>query len=292
MTNRIDWQGLIIPRAKELIGSYSYRPTLRQIFYRLVALLLLPNTKSSYKSFSRALTRARERKVIDPLALADRKRESSLGDFGWDSPQGFVEDQKEAFATSWQRYTRPLWTNQQIVPVIWLEKDALFPAVCQIADRYRVKVFESMGYSSCTQLYEAVPELQSVNVLILHLGDYDPSGEDIARSLIERLEKYGAGPLKYISLALTENQAIDYRLPTQMAKKSDPRFKAFVEKHGTDRVVELDALPPEELENIIVKEIESHIDPGPWNKEVERTKIERQVAKKLIDDLAKKLREG
>jgi len=244
LKNRINWQDIIIPRVKELIESYNYRPTLRQIFYRLVSDLFLPNNKKYYKSLSRALTHAREKKIIDPLALADRKRESSQGDFGWNNPEDFVEDRKKAFADSWQFYTRPLWTSQQFIPVIWLEKGALFPAVTQIADKYRVKVFESIGYSSCTQIYEAIPEFQSNNIIVLQLGDYDPSGEDIARSLKERLEKYGAGQPEFITLALTKEQAISYRLPTQMAKKSDPRFKTFVEKHGTDKVVELDALPP------------------------------------------------
>lgn len=290
MKNRIDWQGVIIPKVKNLLQNYDYRPTLRQIFYRLVAALLIPNTQTSYKTLSRVLTLARERGIIDPLALEDRKRESSRGDYGWQSPQGFVEDQKEAFARSWEYFTRPLWTSQQTIPVIWLEKGALFPAVTQIADRYRVKVFESIGYSSCTQIYEAIPEFQSNNIVVLQLGDYDPSGEDIARSLKERLEKYGAGQSDFIPLALTKEQTIAYRLPTQMAKKSDPRFKAFVEKHGTDRVVELDALPPEELEKIIAEKIESHIDPKTWNEDLGRIKKEKKEAKRAIQELAEKLR--
>lgn len=290
MKNRIDWQRVIIPKVKDLLQNYDYRPTLRQIFYRLVAALLIPNTQTSYKTLSRVLTLARERGIIDPLALEDRKRESSRGDYGWQDPQGFVEDQKEAFARSWEYFTRPLWTSQQTIPIIWLEKGALFPAVTQIADRYRVKVFESIGYSSCTQIYEAIPEFQSNNIVVLQLGDYDPSGEDIARSLKERLEKYGAGQPEFIPLALTKEQTIAYRLPTQMAKKSDPRFKAFVEKHGTDRVVELDALPPEELEKTIAEKIESYIDPKTWNEELGRIKKEKKEAKKTIQELAEKLR--
>ncbi|GAI71304.1 unnamed protein product, partial [marine sediment metagenome] len=50
---RIDWKGIIIPKVKELLDSFSYRPTLRQIFYRLVAALLIPNTEVTYKSLSR-----------------------------------------------------------------------------------------------------------------------------------------------------------------------------------------------------------------------------------------------
>ena len=288
---RIDWQGSIIPRAKELIESYDYRPTLRQIFYRLVSDLLLPNTKTYYKSLSRVLTRAREKGTIHPLALADRKRESRGGDYGWEDPKDFIKDRIEEFSEVWEDYTRPLWTSQQIVPVIWLEKDALFPAVLRVADRYRVKVFESIGYSSCTQIFEAVPELRSANVIVLHLGDWDPSGEDIARSEKVRLEKYGARQINFTPLALTEKQAIDYRLPTQMAKKSDPRFKAFVEKYGTDRVVELDALPPPELEKIIATKIESYIDDDIWDEELDRIETEKDECRELIEELAQRLKE-
>jgi len=288
---RIDWQQVIVPRIIELLKSYDYRPTLRQIFYRLVSDLLLPNTKTYYKSLSRVLTRAREKGTIDPLALADRKRESRGGDYGWQDPEDFVKDRIEEFSEVWEDYTRPLWTSQQSVPVIWLEKDALFPAVLRVADRYRVKVFESIGYSSCTQIFEAVPELRSANVIVLHLGDWDPSGEDIARSEKVRLEKYGARQINFAPLALTEKQAIDYRLPTQMAKKSDPRFKAFVEKYGTDRVVELDALPPPELEKIIATKIESYIDDDIWDEELDRIETEKDECRELIEELARRLKE-
>ncbi|GAI79651.1 unnamed protein product, partial [marine sediment metagenome] len=80
---RIDWQGVIIPRVKGIIGSYSYRPTLRQVFYRLVAALFIPNTEVTYKSLSRATVLAREQEIIDPLCFDDRVRTSSGGDYGY-----------------------------------------------------------------------------------------------------------------------------------------------------------------------------------------------------------------
>ena len=41
---RIDWQGVVIPKVQEILGSYSYRPTLRQVYYRLISVPLIPNT--------------------------------------------------------------------------------------------------------------------------------------------------------------------------------------------------------------------------------------------------------
>ena len=291
MKNRIDWQNVIIPQSKEFIKTLTYRPTIRQIFYVLVSRLLIPNTMSCYKRLDRALTLARERRIIDPLAFADRKRFSSQGDYGWQNLEGFVEDQKEAFRESWQFYTRPLWTSQQILPILWIEKGALYPAVVQIADKYRVKVYEARGYSSFTQVYESAKEFEIPNLSVLYLSDFDPSGEDMPRDVKNRLQKYGAGEFTFKKLALTKEQVMRYELPTIPAKKSDPRFKNFVRSHG-DRAVELDALPPEELEKIIAKEIKSYIDSEIWNKELEIIEKQKKKAKKIIEELAKRLEES
>ncbi|GAJ08198.1 unnamed protein product, partial [marine sediment metagenome] len=56
------------------------------------------------------------------------------------------------------QYTRHLWTTQQTMPIIWLEKDALFTPVTEIASRYRVKVYAARGYSSFTAVYEAAQD--------------------------------------------------------------------------------------------------------------------------------------
>ncbi|MBA7587344.1 hypothetical protein ES708_29373 [subsurface metagenome] len=75
---RIDWKGMIIPKVKELLGSFSYRPTLRQIFYRLVAALLIPNTEVTYKSLSRSTVDAREEAHISKKVCLHRGSEKVL----------------------------------------------------------------------------------------------------------------------------------------------------------------------------------------------------------------------
>lgn len=289
MRARIDWQGTIIPRAKEFIESYDYRPSLRQIFYRLVASLLIPNIESAYKRLSRVLVVARERGVINPLALADRIRESHGGDYGWEDPEDFIKDRIEQFSEAWQEYSRPLWSSQQSLPILWVEKDALYPAVVQVADRYRVRVYQGRGYSSFPQVYEAARQFDSDELSVLFLSDFDPSGEDMARDIKDRLSRYGAGEFTVKKVALTREQVTAYHLPPMPAKKADPRFKAFAESHG-NKAVELDALPPEELEKIIVREIESYIDAKTWNKEIERAEGEQKKVKTALRELARKLR--
>jgi len=55
-------------------------------------------------------------------------------------------------------------------------------------------------------------------------------------------------------------------------------------RHG-DTVVELDALPPDELERIITIAIEDLIDEDAWNAEIEKAKQEREEVQHRIEEL-------
>ncbi len=292
---RIDWQCDIIPKVNELLDSFSYRPTLRQIFYRLVAALLIPNTEVTYKSLSRATVSAREVHIIDPgigidpLAFQDRVRTSEGGDYGFDSPNDFIDYMLDQLRDSPDQYTRPMWTTQQTMPIIWLEKDALFTPITTIASRYRVKVYAARGYSSFTSVYEAAQEIDgAMSTKVLQLTDFDPSGEDMVRDLEDRLTRYGAADFGLAKIALTSDQVSTLGLPPMPAKKSDPRYEWFAASYG-DRVVELDAIPPDELERIVSTAIEELIDQDAWNAETEKAKQEKEEAQRRIEELLAQL---
>lgn len=287
---RIDWKGVIIPKVKRLLDSFSYRPTLRQIFYRLVAALLIPNTEVTYKSLSRATVLAREEATIDPLAFQDRVRTSQGGDDGFDGPDEFIEYMLDQFRRSPDQYTRPLWSTQQTMPIIWLEKDALFTPVTTIASRYNVKTYAARGYSSFTAVYEAAQDIieEAIPIKILQFTDFDPSGEDMVRDLEDRLTKYGVTNFELTKIALTADQVSILGLPPMPAKKSDPRYKRFAAGYG-DEVVELDALPPDALERIITTAIEDLIDQNAWNAEMVKAKQEREEVKRRIEEMLNKL---
>ena len=286
---RIDWQGVIVPRVGEIIGSYSYRPTLRQVFYRLVAALLIPNTEVTYKSLSRATVLAREQEIIDPLCFDDRVRTSSGGDYGYSNPDTFVQEQVSELRESPRTYTRLMWESQDVLPIIWLEKDALFTPVNSIAERYRIKTYAARGYSSFTAVYEAAQEIDGYKpVKVLQLTDFDPSGEDMVRDLESRLTRYGATDFEIEKIALTHHQVADLGLPPMPAKTSDPRYDRFAQSYG-DNAVELDALPPDELERIVRDAIASLIDSTTWNAELAKAKEEREGIQRQIDELLENL---
>ncbi|MBA7701708.1 hypothetical protein ES703_110453 [subsurface metagenome] len=77
-------------------------------------------------------------------------------------------------------------------------------------------------------------------------------------------------------------------MPPMPAKKSDPRYDRFAASYG-DQAIELDALPPDELERIVSTAIKDLIDPGAWNSELEKAKQEREEAQRRIEELLDQL---
>ncbi|GAI64770.1 unnamed protein product [marine sediment metagenome] len=286
---RIDWQGVIVPKVKDIIDSYSYRPTLRQVFYRLVAALLIPNTEVTYKSLSRATVLAREQAIINPLAFDDRIRTSSGGDYGYDSPDGFIEAQVDELRQSPGNYTRYMWESQDILPIIWLEKDALFTPISSVADPYRIRTYAARGYSSFTAVYQAAQRIDGYKpVRVLQLTDFDPSGEDMVRDLQTRLQRYGAEDFQIEKIALTQEQVQTLGLPPMPAKTSDPRYDRFAASYG-EEAVELDALPPDQLESIVRDAIVSLIDATAWDAQIAKAKEEQEDIQRQIDELLENL---
>jgi len=286
---RIDWQGAIIPKVSELLDSYSYRPTLRQVFYRLVAALLIPNTETTYKSLSRATVQAREEAIIDPLCFDDRVRSYQGGDHGYESPQDFIDTLLEEFRDAHEGYTKHMWDNQETTPIIWLEKDALFTPVSSIADRFRVRTYAARGYSSFTAVYEAAKEIQDFNACtVLQLTDFDPSGEDMVRDLERRLTRYGAEDFNLVKIALTQDQVQTLGLPPMPAKTADPRYERFYASYGSE-AVELDALPPDELERIVRDAIWKLIDQDHWTQDTQRIDTEKEEVRDRITELLEKI---
>ena len=109
----------------KILGQYTMKLTLRQIYYRLVADFGLPNKRSSYNQLSRHLVKARENGVIDETRIEDRTRSFLGGEKGFDGPDHFIEALKTYIANFHEQYDINLWEDQDTFIVIWIEKDAL-----------------------------------------------------------------------------------------------------------------------------------------------------------------------
>jgi hypothetical protein len=160
-------------------------------------------------------------------------------------------------------YRREVWSTQPSYLEVWLEKDALSGIFQDELDRCGVTLNVGRGYDGWDSIHHAAERyrwhrVRDRPVTILYFGDFDPSGEDMVRSLGERLAFFQCRP-EIVKCALLPEDITRYQLPPDFTKQTDTRRAAFVAKYG-DVAVELDALPVEVLRVRLVEAVEGTMD--------------------------------
>jgi hypothetical protein len=128
-----------------------------------------------------------------------------------------------------------------------------------VTAEYDVPLLPARGYSSITFLHSAAEAITAIGkpAYVYHLGDWDPSGQDAADHIERKLREYAPdAEIHYEKLAVTKAQIVQLKLPTRPTKKSDSRAKRWL---GDS--VELDAIPPDYLRQLVRNAIERHISP-------------------------------
>lgn len=244
-----------IGQIKDVLDSYDFALTIRQIFYQLVAKQIIPNLEGKYKKVSRDCVTGRDLGLLPEDKFTDRTRVFDKLS-SWLDLKDFMDTVKNA-------YLKDKWRNQLKYIEIWTEKDALRAVINIITHKYDVGLQIARGQYPRTGIYETSLRYKAQSdkeCFLYYVGDYDPSGLAIYESIKKRLIKYGVNVEIPDRIALTEDQIEKYRLPSDRAKKTDKNYDKFVEKTGSDRVVELDSLPPDILRKIIEDCIIKNID--------------------------------
>jgi len=277
---RGEWPA-IVERVREILGEYEFPMTLRGIFYRLVSEQLLVNTRSEYSQLSDKLARAREQGQIPWDSIVDLTREPIVPST-WADLGEFAETVRGAFRLE-------VWERQPAYVEIWLEKRALSELFRRVCAPYAVRLMVGVGYSSATFVHDGADHLRRIAaekpVRIYDFGDFDPGGLDIARDVRERLSRYGA-EAEYQRVALTWAQVEEHKLPPVMTKPTDSRAPAFIAEHG-DVAVELDALPPNALEELVQAAILESLDMSQF----EATRAEERRLQSRLEEWADDLAE-
>lgn len=255
----------LIEQANDIIAEYQrdgYTLTLRQLYYQFVARDILPNTQKNYKRLGTVISDGRLAGMIDWTALEDRTRNISTVP-SWDSPTDIIR----AVSNS---YNEDKWKDQPYRIEVWIEKEALAGVFERVCAKYQIPFFCCRGYTSQSEMWGASMRMRRHNengqgVVILHFGDHDPSGIDMTRDVVERLELFRVKNIELRRLALNMNQIDTYNPPPNPAKDVDPRFADYMKKFG-DESWELDALDPKTLAALVDKEIRTIIEQKKWTK--------------------------
>lgn len=273
----------LIDQVREIIHQYQTRLTLRQIFYRLVSAGIIANTVSEYKRLSKILVKARLEGLIPFTAIEDRSRRFIGSDYRYVDANDYFEHALDYFLHCDVHYNMPFWLDQPEYVEVWLEKEALSALFHEVTKNFKVVLAPCRGYSSLTYLYEAAWRLVSVkdrSRWILYFGDFDPSGLDIERDIRQRLTRLGVHA-NVRRIAITKEQIARYDIPPIPTKKSDLRTAKHIAQHG-DIAVELDALDPAILQNLIHQTIQEHLDLSLLEKRNTLLEEKRRLIKNMV----------
>jgi hypothetical protein len=167
-------------------------------------------------------------------------------------------------------------------PEIWIEEAALIGVIKPARERWRVSHMAARGYPSHSELYAAGKRFQGhleedLKPVVLYLGDHDPSGLDMTRSLHEERSLYARRPIKVVRLGLNLAQVRDLGLPPNPAKETDTRHAQYVRDTECTDSCELDALSPAFIDDLIERAVSELVDHEAWGGALDRERANKTL---------------
>lgn len=155
----------------------------RGVGYKLFVANLIPSMATNeMQRVYRLLKEAREQGIIPWEWIVDETRSLERVSTWYDP-----EDYARCVA---QSYRRDFW-NQQLVRVeVWSEKGTIRGVLQPVLDEYAVGFRVMHGFSSATLVHAAAEDNDGRLLIVIYVGDYDPSGmymskEDLPKRIAE-----------------------------------------------------------------------------------------------------------
>ena len=221
--------------------------TVRQVFYQATVRGFVNKSEAGYNKVQINLVHMRRSGELPYEWLADNTRWVRRPTT-YDSVQAAIDDTARF-------YRKALWRDIDSYVEVWLEKDALSGVVYPITSTYDVPLHVARGYASLSFLHGAAEYIKDLSIpaYIYHLGDFDPSGVNAGEKIEQTLREMAPdADIIFERIAVNEDQISD--LPSRPTKMSDSRSKGF-----GDISVELDAIAPQDLRDLIETTIQRHL---------------------------------
>jgi len=234
----------------------------RQIHYRLLNVQPLlhekkkeryTNSLKCYRALTNILTRLRLNGEIPMHAISDDTRPTTV----WDVHQHagtFLKSELDGFLMG---YYRDFMQSQPNHIEILGEKLTIQPILLKVANKYAIPLTTGRGFASIPPRQAMVNRWKKSGkdkLVVVIVSDFDPAGQTIAESFGRSLRDDFDVPkdrLAVIKAALTMDQIKRMGLPPAMVvKEKSPTAKDFMAKYG-NQVWELEAVPPDELIELV-----------------------------------------
>jgi len=232
--------------------------TVRGIMYACVSVGWLPDTgQKSYGRIQRVLDAMRKRGIVPFRWIVDNVRATEKPS-SWSGLTDFAD----TVATA---YRRDFWASLPDYVCLIVEKDTVAGRVSPTTRAYDIPLHPLRGFSSTSFAFAIADEWKQIDKPIhaYYIGDHDPSGRDIERSIRQRLAELSGKDFQWRRLAVTPEQFDQYRIIPLEPKRRDTRYQRFAAEFG-DRCAEVEAVPADALRDMVEAAIKSHIPAGAW----------------------------
>ncbi|MCX7428901.1 MAG: hypothetical protein NTW96_25150 [Planctomycetia bacterium] len=249
--------------------------TVRQVYYRLVSATVIEKTEAEYQTVVRLLGVLRRAGEVPYGWIADATR--------WMRKPSTHGSMESMLRNTAETYRRALWNDQDVYVETWLEKDALAGVLYDVTAVWDVPLMVTRGYPSLSFLHSAAEQIreESRPCYYYYFGDLDPSGIDIPRKVERDIRQFAPDvDLHFECVAVTREQVEQFNLPTRPTKKSDSRAKKF-----KGESVEVDAIPPAALRELVSDCITRHIDAYT----LDRTRCIENAERKTLEGIVARL---
>jgi hypothetical protein len=248
----------------------------RGIGYKLFIAGLIPSmARAEMQRVYRLLKEARERGDIPWEWIVDETRVLERTPT-WDDPAQYARCVA-------QSYRRDFWNQQPIRCEVWSEKGTVRGVLQPVLDHYAVGFRIMHGFGGATTVYDVSQDDDGRELILLYVGDFDPSGMFMSEGdLPRRITEYGGDHITLRRIALTRKQVRGLPSFPATDKRKDPRYKWFRNNYGDD-CWELDAMDPNDLRDCVEEAIKGLIEPAAWERCEIVNRAEQESLKTIIE---------
>ena len=237
--------------------SSDHPQSVRHVFYCMTNPTLQEPVEKSEKGY----------KTIQGLLV--KMRREGLVPYGWitdSTRRGFFtttyNHPADAVAHVARLYRRSYWASASAYVEVWCESRSIAGIIQEECERYAVPLYPAGGFTSLSLAWQAAENIRTSAgdrpVHVLYLGDFDPAGVLIDKTIEAELRKHLPEiGITFHRIGITREQIALMGLPTKPPKRGDKRG-GWSDDQGT---VEAEAMPAAKLRALLCDAIEDFIDP-------------------------------
>lgn len=300
-------QGFLIAAKTVIDGLKRFWPlSVRQVHYKLLnnpPLITEPkrskydkehyryrNDKRSYDALIELLKQARYHGHVSMNCIDDPTRPVyEWGGFA-DAAE-FINSEINGFLSDYHR-NRQLDQPRHIE--VFGEKNTLLRILYPICEEYNVPLTLLRGYGSIPtwrDMSRRFKRSKKSAMTLIIASDFDPEGMDLADDAVRSLRDLFNVPVDYHRVAVKRDQIDELGLAKDHnpAKADSSRLNAFIELTGGTDTWELEALPPDYLQDQVRAAIEANMDMGIYDSVVEQEYADAEYLNEVRHEIAENL---